>query len=515
MIVTTVARKPVNGTVAANVLNYGTGGLNIDAVRVRGTDVVPMVQSDPSNRIGTVGTDLGITRADKVKFREAQRSSVERANTLGRWPGNLILLHHSKCKPNGITRVAGAGHDKGDRGTGGFWSGRSNKPCGPQYGDPDGTEVVASWRCVLGCPAIALDGQSGIQKSGVAIQRNGGGQFYGTITYAGPGPGSGSTPKRVDVGYEDTGGASRYYKQVKATMSELPSDLIEYLTTLITPPDGPPALFWPVIPPDLSEFKDNSVNGLIAQGKPTPAQAAELMRVLMPGAHLLLVALPDQPTGHTGACRIEDAGFEIRDAILLADEARGLHYVPKASRSEREAGCANLQDRDSRWTVERDPESAGAKNPRAGAGRQAGASAHRCKNCKAVLRDDWSGQVCKATGGEHEAEETGKQPLVHNAHPTVKPANLMARLLADVPRDQGPILEPFMGSGSTLIACVRTGHDAVGIEREADYVDLADARVRHADRERIGGCAVIESEHSAPKPKEESLDDHFGWSDND
>lgn len=59
----------------------------------------------------------------------------------------------------------------------------------------------------------------------------------------------------------------------------------------------------------------------------------------------------------------------------------------------------------------------------------------------------------------------------------------MVRLLADVPKDEGPVMDPFMGSGTTAIACVKTGHDFVGIEREDDFIAIATTRtLYHKDQ---------------------------------
>lgn len=86
-----LARKPLVGTVAANVLEYGTGALNIDGCRIpREGPPIRAPQSDPAARGGVVGTDLGISRADKDKFQAAQRASIERTNTLGSYPANVI-----------------------------------------------------------------------------------------------------------------------------------------------------------------------------------------------------------------------------------------------------------------------------------------------------------------------------------------------------------------------------------------------------------------------------------------
>lgn len=87
------------------------------------------------------------------------------------------------------------------------------------------------------------------------------------------------------------------------------------------------------------------------------------------------------------------------------------------------------------------------------------------------------------------------QTAVGMSHNTVKPVNVMVRLLADVPTDQGPVLEPFMGSGTTLLACIDTGHNAIGIEKDPDYFPIADARVRHRDAANSAwDAAVIESD---------------------
>lgn len=64
-----------------------------------------------------------------------------------------------------------------------------------------------------------------------------------------------------------------------------------------------------------------------------------------------------------------------------------------------------------------------------------------------------------------------------NAHPTVKPTDLMAYLCRLVTPPGGVVLDPFMGSGSTGKAAVREGFRFIGIEREAKYLEIARARI--------------------------------------
>jgi len=68
-----------------------------------------------------------------------------------------------------------------------------------------------------------------------------------------------------------------------------------------------------------------------------------------------------------------------------------------------------------------------------------------------------------------------------NHHPTVKPTALMRYLCRLVTPPGGVVLDPFTGSGSTGKAAVLEGFDFVGIEREAEYVEIAKARIAAAD----------------------------------
>ena len=64
-------------------------------------------------------------------------------------------------------------------------------------------------------------------------------------------------------------------------------------------------------------------------------------------------------------------------------------------------------------------------------------------------------------------------------HPTQKPVALMEWCLGFVP-DAQTILDPFMGSGTTLVACAKMGRKGIGIELDPDYFDIAVKRVEEA-----------------------------------
>jgi DNA modification methylase len=118
-----MARKPLTGTVAANVLKYGTGGINIDGCRVEATgerlggggeNRATFEKSEGWSRPWMSDPDHAASHAAKVS------ANVDRATTLGRWPANLI--HDGSDEVVGLfpqTGPAKAAH----RGTG---KGKSN-----------------------------------------------------------------------------------------------------------------------------------------------------------------------------------------------------------------------------------------------------------------------------------------------------------------------------------------------------------------------------------------------------
>jgi hypothetical protein len=135
-------------------------------------------------------------------------------------------------------------------------------------------------------------------------------------------------------------------------------------------------------------------------------------------------------TGRWPANFIHDGSEEATD--LLGASAR-FFYCAKASKADRDEGCEGLEAKD---------------RPTMGSG-------------------------------------IGKQPNQsrlnnRNTHPTVKPTDLMRYLCRLVTPPNGIVLDPFMGSGSTGKAAMLEGFAFVGIEREAEYIDIAKARIQSA-----------------------------------
>lgn len=69
---------------------------------------------------------------------------------------------------------------------------------------------------------------------------------------------------------------------------------------------------------------------------------------------------------------------------------------------------------------------------------------------------------------------------VGNFHCTVKPTELMKWLVQLVTPEGGVVLDPFAGSGTTLVACKMLGRDCIGIEREPEYAEIIKRRLETA-----------------------------------
>ena len=88
----------------------------------------------------------------------------------------------------------------------------------------------------------------------------------------------------------------------------------------------------------------------------------------------------------------------------------------------------------------------------------------------------------KANAGSYQFREDGSldgkptQPK-SNFHPTVKPISLMEYLVKLVSREGHKVLDPFMGSGTTGIACKNLGREFIGIEMDKDYFEIAKRRI--------------------------------------
>ncbi len=199
-----VARKPLIGTVAENCLAHGTGALNVDGCRIGTNDKL------------IAGGGMGRLVGDEREGAAAGMFNGEAPNTYeqnpsGRWPANVTLSHLPECEAVG-TRKVKSGEAVRERSGGNTFGGENEKPPmeNMTYGE-DGTETVIAYNCAPGCPVAELDRQSGELPAGMAVRHNSGGNTFG---------GENEKPTMADMGYGDTGGASRFMYVAKASRSE-------------------------------------------------------------------------------------------------------------------------------------------------------------------------------------------------------------------------------------------------------------------------------------------------------
>lgn len=94
----------------------------------------------------------------------------------------------------------------------------------------------------------------------------------------------------------------------------------------------------------------------------------------------------------------------------------------------------------------------------------------------------------------------GSESKVARVHPTQKPVVLMEWCLGFLPAAK-TILDPFMGSGTTLVACQKLGRHGIGIELDPDYFEIACRRVEEAARQ-----PDLFLEPRLPAPVQQGLD---------
>ena len=82
------------------------------------------------------------------------------------------------------------------------------------------------------------------------------------------------------------------------------------------------------------------------------------------------------------------------------------------------------------------------------------------------------------------AKASKKERGEGNNHPTVKPLSLIKYLITLVTPPGGICLDPFMGSGTTAIACINTNRNFIGFEIDKHYCDIANERIRKALAEK-------------------------------
>ena len=273
---------------------------------------------------------------------------------------------------------------------------------------------------------------------------------------------------------------------------------------------------------------------------------AEALRVLKPGGYL--AAFGGTRTYHRLACAIEDSGFQLQDClmwlhgqgfpkgktqlkpawepILLAykpgkrtlnvDACRigttggttGTDYAKtgllgiggKCTITPLNAGRwpANLllDEEAARMLDEQSGERGGGLGVR-GAGSLDGRSSFAMPGQGQTVGYGDSGGASRFF---YTAKASRSDRGLGNDHPTVKPSKLMRWLVRLIAPPGGTVLDPFLGSGTTAVACVLEGFSCIGIEREPHYLDIARARVAHASNPTSTGSESTSTRRTSGGP---------------
>jgi DNA modification methylase len=209
-------------------------------------------------------------------------------------------------------------------------------------------------------------------------------------------------------------------------------------------PDGDVLVEFDRAPGDVS--RENWRKGTcVGAGKPVE-RGRWPANVIHDGSDEVVAAFPQAPgqqgdlTGHSKD-RLSKGIFgdmkSARDALARGDtgSAARFFYCAKADRADRNEGLDGMPERPS-YMVE-------------------------------------NGSKTSGLDGERYERKT----TTRNHHPTVKPTDLMRYLCRLVTPKGGTVLDPFMGSGSTLKAAELEGFSAIGIELDAEYIEIAKRRI--------------------------------------
>src|SRR5690625_2449978 len=163
---------------------------------------------------------------------------------------------------------------------------------------------------------------------------------------------------------------------------------------------------------------------------------------------------------------LEKGRFPANCITLDSDEFYSKYFNVANITPQELSKKASKKDRNSDWQGEEisleERESPSAKN-----------TTTKCITCNKRVGGK---QYRSCVENNHELTEVPINVVNRNNHPTVKPTDLMAWLVRLVTPEGGTVLDPFAGSGSTLVAAKREGFGFIGVELTGEYIPIIEAR---------------------------------------
>ena len=246
-----------------------------------------------------------------------------------------------------------------------------------------------------------------------------------------------------DPGYGDSGSAARFFYCAKSSRSERNGGLDSYLT---------------------AKYNNDKSNSGGLSWKDVSTVAVQLLRKVMSDLATMSFNIGESGESITALCP-KDSLSTTLTAISKIIELKILHSLTLSLTNE--------------YTVGANYEMANGGN-----------LAESVVSLRKWILTITSGCLESARGASSVALQTllkirnaDEWSQATNFHSTVKPLALMRYLvrLTKTPTG-GVVLDPFMGSGTTGIACVQEGREFIGIELEPEYLEIAEKRIAEAQR---------------------------------
>jgi DNA methylase len=441
-----LARKPLAGTVAANVLAYGTGALNVEACRI-GYESGGSLASNPSLRDRIAGGNGGHI------FPQPERRYIE-PHPAGRWPPNVALSHAPGCQPTGTRKVRtkdkASTRGRGGRvyaGGEGFANSLAETGQGVGYADADGTETVTAWACEEGCPVALLDRQSGELTSG-ALDRS-------RITA--PNRTYGAAPRTLTGTYApDQGGASRFFATFAHTDHD--SSTIE----ACQPPGNAPITGASTSAGKSTASSDDS--------SPTAGLGNRLTAPSLPGmtstTETTTRSTTTSPTSNASPSLSTSDATAVPGKTTASSTASNTDDASAATPTGPSASSISAEWAPTRATAE----TASGTTSKSGEQPIATTPTLTCASGAASAQPGSRFFYTAKAAPDERVEVDGI------SHPTQKPLDLVRWLVRLVTPPGGIVLDPFAGSFTTAEACMLEGVRWVALDKDPVYVRMAAKR---------------------------------------
>jgi len=428
-----VARKPLIGTVSANLAKHGVGALNIDGARIHGDDAqggeYTVKRLKPGATLDKTGGNW-----------RPEEGGVEYHGTMkpGRWPANII-------------------HDGSD-------------------------EVLAAFPQARGQIADASSSSESRKTQNVYGNMKRGNGREGEASANDPNDGTVGFKMKPGARRDDSGSAARFFKSAEHDEGELliwraKAILGQWNPELANTADNSSSLSNRAVGSALSDavtwasYGGRQLNDLT--GLSTTVTPNELKRISEAAIATIL--------SFESGCSLESPHVKpfllnARASVAEATEPTGITTITISHwRSDGSAAPVTLK------CTPQSTEAGGLGSGKRFAYAAKASKKDRDDGLTTLEKPVVTFATANGTSGKPSSISEGRTTAYKNTHPTVKPTDLMRYLCRLVTPPGGTVLDPFMGSGSTGRGAVLEGFSFIGIEMDASYYDIADARIAAAE----------------------------------